>query len=247
MSVLIEVPVFNIEAAVEAEQAGAHRIELCDNPAEGGTTPSAGIIEQAVKLLNIDVFVMIRPRGGNFQYSDAEHHAMMKDIELSKTLGARGVVFGILTSEGKLDIDRCKKLIQLARPMMVTLHRAFDVTRDALEALEDAVTAGFDRILTSGQQPTAEKGADLIAALVKRAGTRIIIMAGSGINEENARLLTEKTGVKEIHCSAREWKEDISYSNQSLTFNPMLPGRSGSYHVNQNRLKQIIHSVSQGI
>lgn len=245
MAVLIEVPVFNLQSAVDAAQCGAHRIELCDNPAEGGTTPSAGVIVQSLKMLSVDVFVMIRPRGGNFDYSGAEYEAMQRDISFCKQSGAKGVVFGILTKDGKLDVSRCRQLIQQARPMQVTLHRAFDVTRDAMEALEDAIAAGFDRILTSGQQPTALEGAKEIASLVQRAGKRIIIMAGSGINSGNVIEVVQQTGVCEVHCSAREWMEDVTPPEQQISFNSTLPGKSGVYCINQPHLKEITATLSK--
>ncbi len=244
MPVLLEVPVFNIASAVEAERCGAHRIELCDNPAEGGTTPSAGVIEQTLKMLSIDVFVMIRPRGGNFIYSEAEYTAMEYDVKLCKQLGVNGVVFGILTNEAKLDVTRCRQLIEQARPMQVTLHRAFDVTRDVTEALEDAIAAGFDRILTSGCQPVASQGLDLIANLVHRAGKRISIMAGSGISSGNVMEVVRQTGVQEVHCSAREWAEDVALPEQHVFFNSALPGRSGIYRINQDHLKEIVAKLS---
>jgi copper homeostasis protein len=243
MPVIIEVPVFNIRSAEQAWQGGAHRIELCDNPAEGGTTPSYGVIEQVVHMVKTDVFVMIRPRGGDFTYSQAEFRAMEKDIEICRQMGVQGVVLGVLTREGSLDIERCRDLIARARPMQVTLHRAFDVTRNRAEALEDAIGAGFNRILTAGGKPEAHQGLEQIAALVHQAGNRIIIMAGSGIHEDNARLVAEKARVREIHCSARRWFP------QSLAggvhFNQPLPADGGWFEVDQNRLLKIRTALNQ--
>ncbi|HEU5290447.1 MAG TPA: copper homeostasis protein CutC [Cyclobacteriaceae bacterium] len=202
---IIEIVVFNIESAIQAQVGGANRIELCDNPSEGGTTPSVGVIEQAKKNLSINVFVMVRPRGGDFCYSDHEFGAMKRDIEVCKQLKVDGVVFGILTSDGRIDMERNKELIELARPMKVTCHRAFDMTRDPLRALEDCISVGFDRILTSGQKPQAIQGIDLITQLNQQANGRIVIMPGSGVNEENIATLVSKTGVKEIHFSARRY------------------------------------------
>src|SRR6185436_10643841 len=159
---IIEIVVFNIESAIQAQLGGADRIELCDNPGEGGTTPSIGVIEQVKKQLHIGVYVMIRPRGGDFCYSDHEFASMQRDIEACKQLKVEGVVFGILTNDVRIDRERNKKLIDLARPMKVTCHRAFDMTPDPVEALEDCIEVGFDRILTSGQQPQASKGVELI-------------------------------------------------------------------------------------
>lgn len=212
----IEIVVFNLESAINAELGGADRIELCDNPGEGGTTPSFGVIGQAKKNLSIDVFVMIRPRGGDFSYSDYEFEAMKRDIEMCKQLKVEGVVFGILTSEGRIDRERNKKLIDLARPMRVTCHRAFDMTRDPLEALEDCIAIGFDRILTSGQKSQAIQGIELIAKLNQQANGRIAIMPGSGVTEGNVAELVSKTGVTEIHFSARRYVKSKSPKHNAL-------------------------------
>ena len=214
---IIEIVVYNIESAINAQAGGADRIELCDNPAEGGTTPSAGVMEVVRKNLNIDVFAMIRPRGGDFVYSAAEFYAMQRDIENCKRLSMDGVVLGILKPDGAIDKERCKKLIEAARPLKVTCHRAFDVTHDALQALEDCIEVGFDRILTSGRMRTAEEGVDLIKTLVEKAGGRISIMPGSGIHEGNAKAICTKTGVSEIHFSASSFE-----TTTHKTFNPEL-------------------------
>lgn len=199
---VIEVVVYNIESALRAQQAGADRIELCDNPAEGGTTPSFGVLESVRQNINIDLYVMIRPRGGDFVYSNYDFHAMKRDAWKAMKQSADGVVLGIVTPEGRLDVKRCKELIDRARPMKVTCHRAFDVTRDPMEALEDAIAAGFDRILTSGHRAKASDNIPLIKSLVEAAGNRISIMPGAGITLQNAWELVSQTGVKEIHLSA---------------------------------------------
>jgi copper homeostasis protein len=203
---IIEVVVYNMESAYKAQQAGADRVEVCDNPAEGGTTPSYGTIELIRQHLNLDVFVMIRPRGGDFLYSFEEYHIMKKDIEMCKRLSVDGVVFGILNADGTLDKKRCKKLIDAARPLQVTCHRAFDKTNDPLQALEDCIEVGFNRILTSGQQQHALQGIALITELVKRAGERIVILPGSGIQEESAYKIVSQSGVKELHLSAKMFR-----------------------------------------
>lgn len=238
MGILLEVPVFNIEAAVQAEQAGADRIELCDNPAEGGTTPSLGITAQVIKLLTIGVFIMIRPRGGNFVYSREEIEAMRRDIEQCRQVGANGVVLGVLNEEGRLNVKQCRELIQLARPMQVTLHRAFDVTRNLNETLEDAIEAGFDRILTSGGRPSAEEGIEQLAGLVQQATNRIVIMAGAGIQENNAKRIVEQTRVREIHCSARVW-QPYTGSYTGLSFNQNLPREAGRFLPDGVKLSKI--------
>jgi copper homeostasis protein len=205
----VEIVVYNIESALKAQEGGADRIELCENPGEGGTTPSVGTIEVVRQNLSIDMFVMIRPRGGDFHYSDYEFHAMKRDIAQCQKLGVDGVVFGILTPEGTVDKKRCKELIDKCRPLKVTCHRAFDMARDPFEALEDCIEAGFDRILTSGGQTQAIKGVDLIGELIKKANGRIAIMPGSGVNENTVEEIVTKTGAKEIHFSAISTRESV--------------------------------------
>jgi copper homeostasis protein len=213
----IELVVYNLESALKAQEGGADRIELCDNPGEGGTTPSGGIIEVVRQNLSIDVYVMIRPRGGDFHYSNYEFHAMKRDITLCQKYSVDGVVFGILNADGTIDKKRCQELIARARPLKVTCHRAFDMARDPFEALEDCIEAGFDRILTSGGETQAIKGVHLISDLVKRAEGRIHIMAGSGVNEQTVQEIVETTGVKEIHFSAvGERPSAMSYVNERI-------------------------------
>jgi copper homeostasis protein len=198
----IEIVVYNIDSALRAQEGGADRVELCENPGEGGTTPSYGTIESVRQNLSIDVFVMIRPRGGDFHYSNYEFHAMKRDISQCQKLSVDGFVFGILNADGTIDKKRCKELIDKSRPLKVTCHRAFDMARDPFEALEDCIEVGFDRILTSGGQTQAIKGVDLIAELKKKANGRIAIMPGSGVNENTVEEIVKKTGATEIHFSA---------------------------------------------
>jgi copper homeostasis protein len=181
-SMTIEIVVYNIESALKAQEGGADRLELCENPAEGGTTPSYGTIEVVRQNVSIDVFVMIRPRGGDFCYSGYEFHAMKRDIVQCQKLGVDGLVFGVLNPDGTLDKKRCKELINQCRPLKATCHRAFDMTRDPFEALEDCIDVGFDRILTAGHAAKAIDGIELISEIVKRSKARIAVMPGSGIN-----------------------------------------------------------------
>ena len=214
---LVEIVVYNFESAMRAQDGGADRIELCDNPAEGGTTPSAGMVELVRKNLSIDVYAMLRPRGGDFCYSSFEFHAMKRDLAQCQRASVDGVVFGILNPDGTLDRKRCQELIQRARPLKVTCHRAFDMSRDPFEALENCIEAGFDRILTSGLQPQASAGAALIGELVKKAAGRISIMAGSGVNEQTVQDIVKQSGVREIHFSAAASRESIMrYRNPSI-------------------------------
>jgi copper homeostasis protein len=200
--IVFEACIGSAEAAVAAEQGGADRVELCANLLEGGTTPSAGSIRLARQRIDIGLQVMIRPRGGDFCYSEAEFEVMKYDIEMARKLGADGVVIGILRPDGTVDGERTEELVALARPMNVTFHRAFDMARDPYEALAALVELGVDRVLTSGREITAFEGMELIASLVEAAGGRIVVMPGGGIHERNIRRIVERTGAKEVHAAA---------------------------------------------
>ncbi len=236
-----EVVVYNIVSALRAQEGGADRIELCDNPAEGGTTPSFAMIEQVRQNISMDVYVMLRPRGGDFCYNNYEFHIMKRDLFQCQRLSVDGLVFGILTEEGKIDKKRCKELIAIARPLKVTCHRAFDMTRDPFEALEDCIEAGFDRILTSGHRPTAIEGVDLIAELVRKAEGRITIMAGSGVNEDTVGEIVSATGVNEIHFSAVTYKDSVmQFKNPHITAIGADGGSEYKYRtVDPERVKRI--------
>ncbi len=213
----IEIVVYNIESALRAQEGGADRVELCDNPGEGGTTPSYGTIELVRQNVSMDVYVMIRPRGGDFCYTSYEFHSMKRDISQCQKLSVDGVVFGILNPDGTIDKKRCKELISQARPLKVTCHRAFDMTRDPFEALEDCIEAGFDRILTAGQRALASDGVDLIADLIRKANGRISIMPGSGVNENTVEEIVSKSQANEIHFSAVAFKASpMIYKNSNI-------------------------------
>jgi copper homeostasis protein len=201
---ILEICTYSVEGSIAAQAGGAHRVELCDNLPEGGTTPSAATIALARKHLTIDLHIMIRPRGGDFYYSTIEFETMAKDIEVAKSLGANGVVLGILLPDGTVDIRRTQKLVALARPMSVTFHRSFDMTRDPISALEDIICCGADRILTSGQKNSAPDSVEILKELIDRAGERIVIMPGSGINDQTVLILVNATGAKEFHMSAKK-------------------------------------------
>lgn len=201
---IIEICANSAQSCVEAEAGGAKRVELCAGIPEGGTTPSYGEIRMAQRLTSkIDINVIIRPRGGDFLYTEAEIGSMLLDIELCKQSGVHGVVFGCLTKEGDIDVPLMRRLIETAAPLSVTCHRAFDVCRDPFRAMEELIDLGCDRILTSGQQSDAVKGIPMIKQLVERADDRIIIMPGCGVREENIALIEQETGAKEFHTSAR--------------------------------------------
>ncbi len=200
--VTLEVLVDSVEAAQAAQVGGADRLELCQNLFEGGTTPSAGLIEAVIAAVPLPVNVMLRPRGGDFCYSDAEFEVMQRDLAFIARSGAAGVVFGILQPDGAVDQPRCAKVLAAARPLSVTFHRAFDVARDPFTALEDLIKLGVDRVLTSGQEATVFEGAEVIAELVRRAAGRIVVMPGGGIRERNVARILQQTGAREIHVSA---------------------------------------------
>jgi copper homeostasis protein len=200
---IIEIATSDFETSRSAVEGGADRIELCANLAEGGTTPSYGTIYQCREELDVLVYPIIRPRGGDFLYSDDEYEVMLHDLKLCKQLGCDGVVIGLLNADGTIDVKRTAALIEIAYPMGVTFHRAFDRCKEPFEALEQLVNLGCERILTSGQQPTAPEGIEMIAELNKIADHRIVIMPGSGVRKENIKLLAEKTGCTEFHSSLR--------------------------------------------
>ena len=197
--VLVEVCVDSVASALAAERGGARRIELCSDLLEGGVTPSLGLLAVVRSEISIGVHPIIRPRPGDFCYSDAEFEIMRRDIELAKSEGTDGVVLGILKANGRVDIERTRALIELARPLSVTFHRAFDVSADLLEAFEDICATGADRLLTSGGEQECLQGVGTIARLVQAAEGRIKIMAGGRIGISNAATIVERTGVPEIH------------------------------------------------
>lgn len=203
MSYLIEIATSDFTTTQSAVEGGADRIELCANLAEGGTTPSIATIKKCRELFSVQLYPIIRPRGGDFLYSNNEYEIMLEDVKLCRQLGCDGVVIGLLNSDGSLDLARTAKLVETAYPLGVTFHRAFDRCKDPFEAMEQLIELGCERILTSGQQPTVNEGMELIAELNKTADERIIIMPGSGVRADNIKMLAEKTGCTEFHSSLR--------------------------------------------
>jgi len=196
---LLEACVNSAVSALEAQKGGANRVELCENMFEGGCTPSTGAIKFARQHLHIGLFVMIRPRGADFCYNHEEFEIMKADVRIAKELGADGVVFGILNPNGTIDKDRMSQLVELALPMGITCHRAFDMTRDPYEAMNDLVSIGVNRILTSGQSDSALTGAPLIRELIRKSQDKIILMPGHGIKEHNLEEAIRETGAIEFH------------------------------------------------
>lgn len=204
---ILEICADSVESSVNAEAGGAGRLELCGALEIGGITPGPGTICSVLANVSIPVFVMIRPRGGDFLYSDYEFEVMRRDIDYAREAGAAGVVLGLLRRNGSIDTDRTAWLTEYASPLEVTFHRAFDLAADPFVALEEVIAAGASRILTSGQQSSAIQGAELIAQLVERAGNRISVMPGAGINQSNIRQLINLTGAKEYHLTGRKVAE----------------------------------------
>jgi copper homeostasis protein len=213
----IETCVNSVESAIEAEIGGACRVELCDNLYDGGTTPSVGAIDAARKKLGIDLNLIIRPRGGDFLYSDLELEIMKADIVAARAAGADGVVFGMLKPDGAVNVKQARQLVELAGPMSTTFHRAFDMCADPLAALEDLISLGIDRVLTSGQRASAIEGAALIKELVDSADGRIIVMPGVGIDASNIADLIGLTGAREYHVLAeRQVDSEMIFRNPSV-------------------------------
>ena len=198
---LLEICANSYQSAKNAQNARAHRIELCSELSIGGITPSYGLIKQVIPELDIETFVLIRPRSGNFCYTDDEFEIMKKDIQICKDLECHGIVSGVLNPNKTIDIERTRELLELSKPLSFTFHRAFDIVPNAKEALEQLIDLGVDRILTSGQQPKAIDGFDTLIRLKQQAKNRITILVGSGINSENAKLFKD-AGFDEIHASA---------------------------------------------
>ncbi len=244
----LEVVVYNIESALRAIDGGADRLEVCADPGAGGCTPSPGTVEVIRQNSGIDVYAMLRPRAGDFLYTSYEFHAMKRDLSHFQRLSVDGVVFGILTEDGHIDKKRCAELIQRARPLKVTCHRAFDRTVDPFAALEDCIEVGFDRILTSGQRNTAIEGVELIGKLCEKAAGRISIMAGSGVNENNVKEIVASTGIQEIHFSAATYRPS-AMSAQNTAIHSMGSDTVTEFNVRtvDSEKIRIIRSLTESI
>lgn len=223
-----EVCANSVESCLAAQAGGAHRVELCAGIPEGGTTPSHGdILIARESLEQTKLHVIIRPRGGDFLYSPIEQRIMLKDIENARRLGADGLVFGCLTAKGEVDILLMEQLMEAAGSTPVTFHRAFDVCRNPQKALEEIIGLGCSRILTSGQQPTAELGIPLLRELQQQAAGRIALLAGCGVNETNIARIANETGIREFHFSARETIESgMLYRNEAVSM-------GGTVHIDE--------------
>lgn len=231
---LLEVAVFSYHGARIAEEAGADRIELCDNPHDGGTTPSYGYLRQVIETIQIPVFPIVRPRGGDFLYSEEEWNIVLQDIRICKEMGFPGIVTGSLTAAAAVDVDQLQQAVDLAYPMQVTFHRAFDRVAKPELSLEQIINCGCSRILTSGCKPTAPEGQELIARLVQQAGDRIVIMPGSGVRSSNLAELLQQTSAREYHSSAR-----ITVASEMQFISPEFKEDAGKTLVNADEIKQM--------
>ncbi len=237
---IIEVCAYSLQSCLTAQAAGAQRVELCGGQAEGGTTPSAGLIQLARQHLTIPLQVMIRPRGGDFLYTPTELAVMKADINLAKTRGADGLVLGILNADGTIDERRTKQLVELAHPLPVTFHRAFDMARDPAEALEAIIRSGATRLLTSGRQPTAKAGLPLLRQLVGQAAQRIEIMAGAGINATNAGMLIE-AGVQALHLSgSTRHNSPMTYRQSGVSMASAPPGEYDRSETDEEKIRAVV-------
>ena len=239
MKYTLETIAFNIESCHSAQVAGAHRIELCANPADGGTTASYGFIKAARAVLAIDLFPIIRPRGGDFFYSDAEFEIMKADIKMCKELGCDGIVIGLLKADATVDKIKCNLLVELAYPMSVTFHRAFDRVTDWPQALEDIIECGFERILTSGFYPTVVEGMQNLKKIIEQADDRIIIMPGSGVRASNIGEVAKDTTAIEFHSSARKTIE-----TKMNSFNTNMKENLAFVGIDEEEIKSMLEILS---
>ncbi|MFM9909268.1 MAG: copper homeostasis protein CutC [Chitinophagaceae bacterium] len=230
----LEVCAFNIQSCIIAERVGAVRAELCDNPVEGGTTPSFGAIKQAREKISIELYPIIRPRAGNYFYDDEEFSIMQKDILLCKELGCDGISVGIQLLNGSIDIERMKRIVEWAYPLGVTCNRVFDAAPDPFKALEEIIECGCERVLTSGQQSAAPEAIELLTKLVEQSSNRIVIMPGAGVRSSNIEQLI-RTGAREFHTSARRIIPNVVTHK-----NPAVLDIGNPVVADEEELKQII-------
>jgi copper homeostasis protein len=245
LNYIIEIATADFTTTRSAVNGGADRIELCASLTEGGTTPSYGTIKKCREAFDVQLFPIIRPRGGDFLFTIEEFSIMEEEVRLCRQLGCDGVVIGLLETNGGIAKERSARLVSLAYPMEVSFHRAFDRCRDPFQALEELIEIGCQRVLTSGQQPTAPQGLDLIAKLVKAANERIIIMPGSGVRKENIREIAEKTGAVELHSSLRS-----KVSSVMAFRHPAFSGNEDSYSnpaIAENEVRALKAALAVGI
>jgi len=242
MSILVEACVDSVASALAAERGGARRLELCDNLFDGGTTPSAGMISAAKAAVRIPVFVLVRPRGGGFVYTDDEMGVMRLDIEAAKMLGADGVAVGVLTRDARVDEEQLRLLVAAAGELPVTFHRAFDLSQDREQALETLVQLRVARVLTSGGAPAALDGVEAIASLVRRAAGQIQVMAGGGVREETVQEIVHRSGVSEVHVRGTKLaRTNMSPPRDAIRLRKPLPADESSWEeTDERRIKEFV-------
>ncbi|MET0243577.1 MAG: copper homeostasis protein CutC [Flavitalea sp.] len=237
----LEVCAFNIQSAIIGEKAGAIRAELCDNPIEGGTTPSYGAIARTREKISIELYPIIRPRAGSYFYDEDEFEMMLRDIKVCKELGCDGISIGVQHKDGTIDAARLKKIVDTAYPMGVTCNRAFDAVPDAFAALETIIDAGCERILTSGLKSAAPDATDFIKQLVDKAAGRIIIMPGAGVNSKNIQKMIDETGATEFHTSGRVKLNDAPSQGYEVDYkNPAILDLGNVYVSSEDELSAIV-------
>jgi len=245
---VLEVCIDSVESAIAAEHGGAKRVELCSDLLEGGITPGAGLIASVRRRIGIDLFVMIRPRGGDFYYTDLEFEVMQDEIEHARRLGADGVVLGLLDQQGRVDIARTRKLVELAHPLPVTFHRAIDMTPDLTASLEDVLATGAARILTSGGAPTVTLGLAEITRLVKSSDGRIAIMPGSGITPGNVAAIARATGAKEFHSSVRTaFASPVHFRKQGMTMGDLSDREYQRFVVREENVRALVDALTHSL
>ena len=242
----LEVCIDSVESAIAAERGGARRVELCSDLLEGGITPGAGLIVSVRRRIAIDMFVMIRPRGGDFCYTGLEFEVMQEEIKQARQLGANGVVLGVLDEKGCVDIARTRQLVDLASPMPVTFHRAIDMTSDLFAALESVIAAGANRILTSGGAPDAMRGAAEIGKMVKAAKGRIKIMPGGGVSVDTIVEIAEATGAGEFHSSARtSLQSPVQFRKQGIAMGDIPDCEYKRFIVREESVRALVGALER--
>ncbi|MGA9800210.1 MAG: copper homeostasis protein CutC [Terriglobales bacterium] len=243
--IIVEVSVDSTESAVAAERGGARRVELCASLMDGGITPSAGLIATVRQKVSIGLHVMIRPRAGDFYYTPDEFDAMRRDVLMAKDLGADGVVFGILDANANIDVQRTRALVDLAKPLSTTYHRAFDMSADLLRSLQRVEECGADRILTSGGAPTAIEGTATLRRLVEAAKGHVIVMACGGIDHKNVQVVIEGASVREIHVGLRTpITSPMRHRNASISMGPSRRNEYQRFVVLERNVAQLVRAAS---
>ncbi|MGA2633110.1 MAG: copper homeostasis protein CutC [Terracidiphilus sp.] len=242
----LEVCVDSVESAIAAERGGAQRVELCSDLLEGGITPGAGLIASVRRRIAIGLYVMIRPRGGDFCYTDLEFEVMREEIAHARQLGADGIIIGLLDQQGRVDVARTRELVDLARPLLITFHRAIDMTPDLLVALEDVIATGACRILTSGGAPNVTRGINELAGMVRAANGRISIMPGGGITPTTITALAQATGATEFHSSARTaFPSPVSFRKPGVAMGDLRNREYRRFTVREASVRALVNALER--